>query len=224
MADLSRNDARSDRLRKRLRFASAVAAALLLSTSTGCTVLPGLAQALDYSEECDEAVMGYRNSAYAAKAWYKRKPCYRNRQHLDDFGAGFRAGYEDVANGGNGCTPAFAPREYWSWKYQSPVGQQRVAAWFAGYPLGAKAAEEDGLGNYAQIMASSSIQHEYQSAGWVPPPVPMATPCGPALPVTGSPTPMEMGASKVEGTGVVPSASDVAPPSLTGIGAPTPAP
>jgi hypothetical protein len=57
-----------------------------------------------------------------------------------------------VAAGGNGCTPAIAPSEYWGWKYQSPAGQAAVNAWFQGYPLGAKAAEQDGVGFWQSIQ------------------------------------------------------------------------
>lgn len=180
----------SPRRRRRNRLAAALAAALLLSTSGGCSIFAGLQNSLDYSDECNEWMLGYRNSAWAAKAWHRQKPCYQNRQHLDDFGAGFRAGYLDVANGGRGCTPAFAPREYWGWKYQSPVGQQRIAAWFAGFPMGAKAAEEEGLGNYALLMPSSMVQHEYAQAGWTPPGAPFCCPLGPAMPVTGGAAPI----------------------------------
>jgi hypothetical protein len=140
---------------------------MVLASSTGCTILPGLQNALDYSEECNDAFMNYRNHAYSAKAWYRREQCYCRQKHLSDFEAGFRAGYEDVASGGTGCTPAFAPRDYWGWKYQSPAGQQRVAAWFAGFPLGAQAAEEDGLGNYANIQMSGWAQNQYQQAGYL---------------------------------------------------------
>ena len=75
----------------------------------------------------------------------------------------------DVADGGTGCTPAFPPRDLWGWKYQSCEGQARVAAWFAGYPHGARAAEEDGIGNWNQIQTSSSIQEQYAQRGMLAP-------------------------------------------------------
>jgi hypothetical protein len=73
-----------------------------------------------------------------------------------------------VADGGDGCTPAFPPREYWGWKYQSHEGQARVAAWFSGFPHGARAAEEDGIGNWYQIQTSSNIQKQYSEHGLLP--------------------------------------------------------
>ncbi len=213
---------------RRGRIAVALAAALMLSSNSGCTVLTGLQNSLDYSDECNEWMLGYRNSALAAKSWYRHKPCYQNREYLDDFGAGFRAGYEDVANGGKGCTPAFAPREYWSWKYQTPSGQQRIAAWFAGFPMGAKAAEEEGMGNYSLLMPSSMAQHEYTQAGWAPPAPAHCCPIGPALPVTGAAS----GAAGMMDGGMIGeptpamSPSDIAPmgPQGSGVMVPVPAP
>ncbi len=110
-----------------------------------------------------------RNRAWATKAWHKRKNCFCNQRYLDDFAAGFRQGYEDVANGSNGCTHATTPpKSYWNWEYQSAEGQGRTAAWFSGYPHGARAAEEDGVGNYVQMQLSSSVQSEFQQAGVLP--------------------------------------------------------
>lgn len=137
----------------------------LTALGMGCSTLSGLSRQLSYNDSFSEWVVGQRNSAFAAKAWHLRKHHFCNERYLDDFCAGFRAGYEDVASGGNGCTPAFPPQSYWSWKYQSAEGQTRVAAWFAGYPHGARAAEEDGLGNFSQLQMSSTIYNEYHAAG-----------------------------------------------------------
>jgi len=90
-----------------------------------------------------------------------RRAQFEGQPYIEHFGAGFRAGYEDVAGGANGCTPALPPRKYWTWKYQTPEGQGKTAAWFAGYPHGAKAAEEDGAGNFSQIQTSAEIKAEY---------------------------------------------------------------
>ncbi len=50
-------------------------------------------------------------------------------------------------------------------EYQSAEGQAKVAAWFSGYPHGARAAEEDGVGNWTQIQTSTTIQTEYAQHG-----------------------------------------------------------
>jgi hypothetical protein len=108
--------------------------------------------------------------AWAAKrAWNDRFTCFENQPHVRDFANGFKAGYIDVADGGTGCVPTFPPRDYWGWKFQSCEGQARVSAWFAGYPHGARAAEEEGIGNYYQIQTSMNIQQQYAQHGRLDP-------------------------------------------------------
>ncbi|WP_253158157.1 hypothetical protein [Stieleria tagensis] len=110
----------------------------------------------------DDFMIAHRNKVLAAKAWYREKDCHCNQAHLAEFKAGFMQGYADVANGSNGCVPLTAPSEYWGWRYQSPDGQAAVNAWFAGYPLGAKAAEQDGVGNWGMIRPMG--RHQYNPA------------------------------------------------------------
>lgn len=131
------------------------------SALIGCTSLSNIQESLRYNESWNDWVVSQRNAAWAARAWHLRKHHFCKEKYLDDFCAGFRAGYVDVASGSNGCTPAFPPQEYWGWKYQSAEGQGRVAAWFSGYPHGARAAEEDGVGHFTQIQMSSGIYNEY---------------------------------------------------------------
>ena len=109
--------------------------------------------------------MGHRNRSSASKAWHCRKHHFCNEKYLKEFSQGFKAGYLGVSDGGTGCTPAFPPREYWGWKYQSCEGQARVAAWYSGYPHGSRAGEEDGNGHWTQIQSSSSIQQQYAQNG-----------------------------------------------------------
>lgn len=164
-------------------IACSLAASMLVVSTGGCTAFAGLSNSLDYNECCDDFVLGYRNSAWSARAWHERKDCFQKEAYLYHFRDGFRQGYEDVASGGNGCTPAFPPRSYWSWKFQSPEGQLRVSAWFAGYPHGARAAEEDGLGNYGQIQMSCQMEEACQQCGLGEPVIPAsAAPVEPAAP------------------------------------------
>lgn len=131
----------------------------------GCSAFTGLSNTWKYNGYWNETMMGHRNKSAASKAWHCRKHHFCNEKYLREFSQGFKAGYMDVADGGTGCTPAFPPREYWGWKYQSCEGQARVAAWYSGYPHGARAAEEDGIGNWTQIQTSSSIQQQYAQHG-----------------------------------------------------------
>lgn len=131
----------------------------------GCTALTGLNNSWQYNGYWNETMMGHRNKSSASKAWHCRKHHFCNEKYLKEFSQGFKAGYMGVADGGTGCTPAFPPREYWGWKYQSCEGQARVAAWYSGYPHGSRAGEEDGNGNWTQIQSSSAIQQQYAQNG-----------------------------------------------------------
>jgi len=143
---------------------------LLLACSSvvpfaGCTAFTGLNNTWKYNGFWNETMMGHRNKTSASKAWHCRKHHFCNEKYLREFSQGFKAGYMEVADGGTGCTPSFPPREYWGWKYQSSDGQARVAAWYSGFPHGARAAEEDGIGNWTQIQTSSTIQQQYSQHG-----------------------------------------------------------
>jgi len=155
---------------------------------TGCNAWSGARDSWAYNGCWNNMMMAYRNEALANKAWHSRKHQFCNEKHNHEFCEGFRAGYADVADGGNGCNPAFPPRQYWGWKYQSAEGQAKVAAWYAGFPHGARAAEEDGIGNWTQIQTSTSLQNQYaqhnklgdgQVAGMYP--MPQAQPPAAAL-------------------------------------------
>lgn len=155
---------------KRLRgcWGVIVVIASTLAASTGCSAWTGAHHAWQYNRQWNDSMMSYRQKCMATKAWHSRKHCYANQKYLKDFAQGFKAGYMDVAAGGKGCTPPFPPREYWGWKYQSSEGQARVAAWFSGYPYGAQAAEQEGVGNWTQIQTSKAIQNEYVEHGRMP--------------------------------------------------------
>ena len=117
----------------------------------------------------NETMMKYRNDAWANKAWHNRKHQFCKEKQLHEFCEGFRAGYATVTEGAEGCSPAFPPRQYWGWKYQSAEGQEKVAAWYAGYPHGARAAEEDGIGSWNQIQTSNNVQKRFEQQGMLGP-------------------------------------------------------
>ena len=114
---------------------------LIMSGMTGCNLLLAPFGALNtsvgflqdqiaYNDPVDEFMLGWRNYVWAKKAWSNYRSCQRDIPYLEDFGRGYRAGYIDVASGGDGCTPIMAPRRYWSWKYQTPEGQCKVQGVF----------------------------------------------------------------------------------------------
>ncbi len=140
-------------------------------------MLEGACKQLKKQECVDKFMIGYRNSAMAAKAWHREKHCFQGkcRGNLRDFEAGFLQGYMDVAAGGDGCVPAIAPEKYWGWRYQSDKGQAGVNAWYEGYPMGVRAAEKDGVGNWGQIRPVGLHQAEANSTAYAPQPVDMQT-------------------------------------------------
>ena len=161
--------------------------ASLASLVGGCGSYQVAQNAWNYNSTWDGFVAKHRNGGLATRAWHSRKAGFCKEKHLREFSDGFRDGYMSVADGDDGCTPPFAPREYWGWEYQSGVGQQRVASYFSGYPHGCRAAEEDGIGNWSQIQTGYGIQKEYAQAGRLAEnqapgiyPMPEATPPGKA--------------------------------------------
>ncbi len=165
----------SIRVAKRLRLLVMAGCITTIVSSSGCNIVGNACKLVKRGNRLDDCMIGYRNSVLAAKAWHNEKHCFKNRRHVNDYKAGFMKGYADVATGSDGCVPAVAPQEYLGWRYQSPDGQQSVNAWFAGYPLGVRAAERDGVGNWGQIRpmgrnTSQAITNQYQP--YVPDPTP----------------------------------------------------
>lgn len=126
----------------------------LAVVSTGCTMTSGVCRSVSKSDCVNDFMISYRNRAMAEKAWHCNKHRFCDKQHMSAFKDGFIQGYAEVASGGNGCVPAVAPSEYWGWRYQSAQGQGAVNAWFAGFPMGVQAAEEDGVGHWQTIRPS----------------------------------------------------------------------
>lgn len=127
-------------------------AVIVLATATGCT---GLNHWCGELRGCvSNHMVDYSNRALAERAWIKRKQRYCNYQYQQEFKDGFITGYLSVANGGDGCTPTIAPEKYWGWAYQTPHGQAAISNFFQGFPFGAKAAEEDGIGYWSAIPTS----------------------------------------------------------------------
>ncbi|WP_143543759.1 hypothetical protein [Rhodopirellula sp. MGV] len=132
-------------------LALAGTAALILTGSAGCSILTNAYSYARKSDCLDDFMLSHRNKVFAQRAWFREASCHAGQANLSEFKAGFIKGYIDVANGGSGCTPSVAPSQYWGWKYQSPGGQAAIGAFFAGYPYGAKAAEQDGLSNWSNV-------------------------------------------------------------------------
>jgi hypothetical protein len=145
----------ADRRRPRVtRFIGSLLMAAAVIPSTGCSFWSGIQRNLSRQEGLNDFMVSYRNSAWAARAWHCSRESFGDHCYLSDLEAGFRQGYEDVAAGGTGCLPLIAPQSYWGWQYQSADGQNRMNAWFEGYPLGVKAAEQDGIAHWGAVGTS----------------------------------------------------------------------
>jgi len=145
---------------------------LALLATGGCSPLKCLRDQIAYNHHVNELVTSSHNRRLAKRAWKQRRSEFCDQPQFRDFGAGFGAGYCDVASGGHGCPPPLPPRKYWKSRYEDYLGQERVAAWFAGYPHGARAAEEDGVGAWRSIQLSPAVQQQYLRSGirevWAP--------------------------------------------------------
>lgn len=128
--------------------------AMALCAGSGCTLGRAVRDQLAYCEPVDSFLAGCRAGSAADTAWREYAAACGDSPRHSDFGRGYRAGFRDVALGGNGCTPAMPPRVYWSSRFQTPEGQERIGEWFSGYPLGAQAAEQQGMGNWYRLQTS----------------------------------------------------------------------
>lgn len=145
----------------RLHIARVYAAPVLLVSllaSAGCAPLRSLHDQVVYHHGINEVLVGSTNWLRAKGAWRSRQSHYSDVPHLHDFADGFQSGYRNVASGDDGCAPPLPPRKYWTSRFEDLEGQERVAAWFAGYPHGARAAVEDGFGAWRSVQVSPTIR------------------------------------------------------------------
>jgi hypothetical protein len=75
-----------------------------------------------------------------------------------DFERGWKVGFRQMASTGSGDVPAVPDRRYWSPDFQSPWGQQRIAAWQQGFEEGIGAAAGNQTG---PVMLASANEPTY---------------------------------------------------------------
>lgn len=156
MADHTARQSRQ-KIRRIARWRSCIVGLLILSTLLPFTGCRAYLEQIVYNEYIDETFVSIQNFLRARKAWEAREACYEHEPLLYDFRAGFYRGYQDVAQGKDGCTPLFPPRHYWNWYNRNAEGYARIQAWFAGYPHGVIAAQEDGVGAFTKIPTEPAI-------------------------------------------------------------------
>ncbi len=98
------------------------AAALLLALS-GCTALS------DCKYEVGQKIR-------TQQAWHEFDGCH-NQCFTCDYSTGWKAGFYDVATGGEGCPPVIAPKRYWKPPVFVEYDPSRRDDWYRGFQDGA---------------------------------------------------------------------------------------
>ena len=124
-------------------------AILLMTTLSGCSAI---------FDGVIEYEMELRNTILSQKAWGHWSWCYDDLDYPFHFAKGFKAGYRNILDGGNGCQPTLPPRCYWKPSHQTPEGHCKVHAWFDGFSHGVLAAKQDGYGAMGEIPISPTAR------------------------------------------------------------------
>ncbi len=171
---------------------------LLRAALVGAVLLPVGCHQLQ--SDYNDCVTAKRDTMQAQMAWWRCHKAYKGQiDYLQDFGAGFRAGYLDILNGGAGCPPTLPPENYWYVKYQNATGKERIAAWFAGFSEGVAVATSEGVRGQNYIPLSPFRQAQMQSWAHGPSGDPIGTaPAMPAHPEMIPPAPGAGGAVPAE--------------------------
>ena len=182
-----------------IRLRSWIAA--LLCCTAGCSAL---------QDHWIDMETDLRNHILAQRAWGEWSWCYDELDQPKHFAGGFKDGYIDVINGGNGCQPTLPPKCYWKPHYQSPEGRSCVEAWFDGFSHGALAAQQDGQANLGQIPISPTARMNLNSRN-VAVPAPWTASKTAPIPVPESP-PLHRGAAAPEAETSGPALNRILPP------------
>ncbi len=135
-----------------------------LSCTLGLAVLLFAGGCSSLNDHVDEMSNQIHSELTAMEAWARWSWCYDDLVHPHDFAKGFRAGYENILNGGNGCQPTLPPRHYWHSSFRNAEGNCRINAWFDGFSHGVLAAHKDGAGSYGQIPLSPTARANWETA------------------------------------------------------------
>lgn len=118
----------------------------------------GLSGCSSLGDAFTEMETNSRNHILAQKAWGHWSWVYDDLEHPIHFSRGFKAGYRNILDGGNGCQPALPPKIYWKPAFQTPVGKLKTYHWFDGFSHGALAAKQDGYDGIGSIPISPRVR------------------------------------------------------------------
>lgn len=139
-----------------------------LRATTGLVVFL-LAGCHQIHNEVNDFLAVRRIQGEASRVWRECRYAYEDQvYHLDDFRDGFRAGYGQILGGGDPCPPTLPPKKYWSVRYQSAVGRERIDAWFSGHETGVATALQDGVQDGFRIPLSPYRRAQLQGNGTCP--------------------------------------------------------
>ena len=99
-------------------------------------------------------MLGWRDHVWAQRAYNQNRNQLDCGQYESCFRDGFMDGYTAVCNGESETAPVVAPEKYWTWRYRSAEGQEKIASWFKGYPQGVAAARADGVGVINKVQVA----------------------------------------------------------------------
>lgn len=122
------------------------------------TLMASLAGCASIGDGIINCEMSIRNKILAQKAWGHWSWCYGELEYPWHFAKGFKAGYQNILNGGNGCQPTLPPKCYWKPDFQTPEGHCMIHAWFDGFSHGALAAKQDGYGALGELPISPTAR------------------------------------------------------------------
>lgn len=98
-------------------------------TLCGCTTIS------DCKYECDQKLRSHQ-------AWCAFDACH-DECFTGDYRSGWKAGYYDVATGGNGCPPVVPPKRYWRPPVCFEHDPCRRNEWYCGWQDGAACAQSE---------------------------------------------------------------------------------
>ena len=83
------------------------------------------------------------------QAWHEFDGCHP-QCFTCDYSSGWKAGYYDVATGGDGCPPVIAPKKYWKPPVFAEFDPSRRDDWYCGFQDGAACAKCEPDHHYLQ--------------------------------------------------------------------------
>lgn len=136
------------------RFVSLVC---LIAVISGC---------YDLRDDFADYRIGMANRAAARNAWQNMQGVCGGINCPHSFREGFQAGYVAVANGGDGCPPAFPVIECHNHMWMDRCSEkEKMEAWYDGYEHGAMAAKSEGMADANRIVTRMPQSHPIDYSG-----------------------------------------------------------